>query len=470
MRRGDASARIASWQARVARRERAIAERRFNDVRQLANSLLFKYHNAIEKLPGSTDVRRMLITDALRYLDALAREASGDPSLQRELATAYLKVGDIQGKPFAANLGDTAGALESYRRAQLILAGLAESAPSNAEALALLSLAYENVGLVLERMTDTEQAAEMHRRALDIRERLRRDNPANATLRRQIATSYLYLGDALRTAGTVKTRLGREGAEEYLLQAGENYSKALAMREELAAASPADTESQRELAQALQRAGFTHNSLGAINSEPGDFQLALEYFSRALKIRQRLLAADPANAQHRRRLAGEYQNLGDPQMMLGDAGAALKNYREALSMFESLASADATNAEARRDIAHTHLRIARALSQSGEESAALTHYRRCAQLYEKMIAADPTRFEDRMGIHELHLETGALLERRNETAAAIESYRQAAAHLAQALEASAQLKMPAHLDDAFRRRLDETYSLLATKIKSEGSP
>ena len=43
-----------AWQARVARFERARAERRFNDVRKLANSVLFELHDAIEKLPGST--------------------------------------------------------------------------------------------------------------------------------------------------------------------------------------------------------------------------------------------------------------------------------------------------------------------------------------------------------------------------------------------------------------------------------
>jgi non-specific serine/threonine protein kinase/serine/threonine-protein kinase len=40
------------WQARRANVERARAERRFNDVRQLANSFLFEFHDAIKDLPG----------------------------------------------------------------------------------------------------------------------------------------------------------------------------------------------------------------------------------------------------------------------------------------------------------------------------------------------------------------------------------------------------------------------------------
>jgi len=77
-----------SWEARIARAERARAERRFNDVRKLANSVLFDYHDAIQALPGATAVRERLVRDAQTYLDSLAAEASGDPLLQRELAAA----------------------------------------------------------------------------------------------------------------------------------------------------------------------------------------------------------------------------------------------------------------------------------------------------------------------------------------------------------------------------------------------
>ena len=53
------------WQARVAHIQRARAEQRFNDVRKLANSFLFELHDAIEKLPGSTPARALLVKRAL---------------------------------------------------------------------------------------------------------------------------------------------------------------------------------------------------------------------------------------------------------------------------------------------------------------------------------------------------------------------------------------------------------------------
>jgi hypothetical protein len=75
-------------EARVARAERARAERRFDDVRKLANSLIFEIDGAIRDLPGSTTARKLLVSQALEYLDSLSREAKGDESLERELATA----------------------------------------------------------------------------------------------------------------------------------------------------------------------------------------------------------------------------------------------------------------------------------------------------------------------------------------------------------------------------------------------
>jgi len=64
-------------------REARVAERRSNDVRSLANSLLFDIHDSIKDLPGATPARKLLVGRALEYLDRLSQEAAGDVSLQR---------------------------------------------------------------------------------------------------------------------------------------------------------------------------------------------------------------------------------------------------------------------------------------------------------------------------------------------------------------------------------------------------
>jgi non-specific serine/threonine protein kinase/serine/threonine-protein kinase len=80
------------WQARRAQAAQVRAERRFNDLRELASSYLFEFHDAIANVPGTTAARALVVRRALQYLNGLAREASGDRQLQLELAAAYQKL------------------------------------------------------------------------------------------------------------------------------------------------------------------------------------------------------------------------------------------------------------------------------------------------------------------------------------------------------------------------------------------
>jgi len=144
----------------VTLREARIAQRRFNDVRQLANSLMFEVHDSIKDLAGATPARKLLVSKALQYLDSLSQEAAGDTSLQRELAPAYEKVGHVQGDPYAANLGDTAGALASYRKALAIRASRAATSGNSEESQRDLANDYEWVGQALETLGDYRGALE----------------------------------------------------------------------------------------------------------------------------------------------------------------------------------------------------------------------------------------------------------------------------------------------------------------------
>ena len=100
-------------------------------MRKLANSLLFDYHDAIRDLKGARPVRERMVRDALGYLDGLAGESGEDPSLQRELAGAYQRIGDLQGGE-PASLGDNEGAARSYGKALGILERLIRADSGNA--------------------------------------------------------------------------------------------------------------------------------------------------------------------------------------------------------------------------------------------------------------------------------------------------------------------------------------------------
>jgi len=119
-------------------------------VRRLANSFLFEFHDAIATLPGATAARQLVVGRALEYLDKLSRQAAGDRPLQLELAQAYVKIGDVQGKPYTANLGDAEGAIASYTKATEIALPLVdrETGSDVTDARRIVSSAFASVAAV----------------------------------------------------------------------------------------------------------------------------------------------------------------------------------------------------------------------------------------------------------------------------------------------------------------------------------
>jgi tetratricopeptide (TPR) repeat protein len=100
----------------------------------------------------------------------------------------------------------------------------------------------------------------------------------------------------------------------------------------------------------------------------GDLAAALSAYRDALGITQRLVAADPSNAQCQRNLGVSHQRLGDVLMAQGDLAAALAAYRDALVIAQRLVAADPSNADWHHDLCAIYVRMATS-DQSGEGGA-----------------------------------------------------------------------------------------------------
>ncbi|HZG54745.1 MAG TPA: protein kinase [Pyrinomonadaceae bacterium] len=353
------------WQARVARSERARAERRFNDVRKLANSNLFELHDAIANLPGSTPARELLVKRGLEYLDSLAQEAQGDAGLQRELVAAYLKVGNVQGNPSNANLGDTPGALESYRKALTIAARLTASDPADAQARRF-------VGVISEKMSDAQAATgdaggavESQRRSLSIFKAIADAVPADAAARQSLAISYVKLGDVLGNANF--TNSGDAAG------AMQSYRASAEILESLYAADPANPKTRRLL-------GLIYERLGTMLEAAGQVDEALETYRKSSAIREPLAADFPNDTDAVRDAAIAHEKIGDAMAAKGELREALESRRKSLDIFQSLVEADPQNAQARLSLAISHLHLGEVLGNAdapnlGRTAEALKHYR-----------------------------------------------------------------------------------------------
>jgi non-specific serine/threonine protein kinase/serine/threonine-protein kinase len=366
------------WQTRVARGERARAERRFNDVRKLANSNLFELHDAIVNLPGSTPARELLVKRALEYLDSLAQESQGDASLQRELVAAYLKVGNVQGNPNNANLGDTAGALESYRKALAIAARLTASDPSDAQARRFVGVVSEKMSDAQAATGDAAGAVESQRKSLSIFKAIADAAPANAEAQRSLAISYVKLGDVLGNAN-----FNNSGDAAGAMQ---SYRASAEILETFHAADSANPKTRRLL-------GLIYERLGTMLEAAGSADEALETFRKSKAIREPLAAEFPTDTDAVRDAAIAHEKIGDALAAKGELREALESRRKSLEIFQRLVDADPQNVQARQSLAISYLHLGEVLGDPaspnlGRRAEALQQYRRALETLEAANAPE----------------------------------------------------------------------------------
>jgi non-specific serine/threonine protein kinase/serine/threonine-protein kinase len=361
-------ARRATMQEHRARAEQARAERRFNEVRKLANSVLFDYHDAIKDLPGATKVRERLVRDGLNYLDSLAGEAHGDPELQRELAAAYERVGDVRGGTGSGSLGDLSGARESYTKALTIREALVAVNPDATQARRDLASSHQKIGYLLLETHEASIGMEHLRKALALYLDLTREQPANDDLQLELVDTRNKLGQAMRERGD-------------LVGALEQYRAALTLGEKLAASHPRD--------QRYRRALWTSNEHIALEFWlQKDVAGAIEANSKALALGEALIADDPINADYRRGLVLSYKSGGDYRRY--DPRGSLEYFRRAAALDEELLATDPANALTRKDLGYLHKRIADSLANLDDNSQALLHFRKALEAYQKVVADAPT--------------------------------------------------------------------------------
>ena len=440
--------------------QRRRAERRFDDVRKLARAVVFDYHDAIADLPGSTPVRRRLVKDALEYLDSLAREAGDDLTLQRELAAAYGKVGDVQGNRHLPNLGDTTGALDSYRKSLAIRQTLVRAAPADAGLLGELAESHERVGDALltkgligeadqnyrqaitllegpgasaprdrvwqrrlaglwyrlgnlrgyarsSNLGDARGALEAHHRALALREALCAADPANPSLRLDLQESHRSLANILAAVAND-------------LHRGETHAlRSVALAQSLVDADPSNARALRALVEAL-------DSLARLLMKKGDLDEAADVCRQSLEKAEAMLAADPTNMQARQDLATGHTLAGSICLKRGDAAGGLRHHRRALALNEAIAADDPNNEAAKRWVALDRMNVGRALTQAGDLRGALNSMREARTVFEALYQQNPHDTLTKTSLARLYDQLGQTLAKAGDLTAALESFRRAA--------------------------------------------
>ncbi len=356
---------VALWQAQIARQEQALAQRRFDDVRHLANTLIFELNDALEKAPGTVKAREVLVQRAVEYLGRLAPDTfAEDAALQRDVATAYERLADLQGGP-NASLGNRSEAVGSLRKAVALRQRAAAGPGASIQDRLDLARIYANLATHLD-AADTE-ATSLSRTAVDIAEAALQSAPSDPNVQKRLAIVLFNYSTVLEKQGNWKAAL-------------EARQRQSALFDGLAAERP---ESQNDLRN--QSLGYKYLAGVLEKLERGDE--AETYSRRALAIDERRLALRPSDSEAKTDLSYSLGSVAGHLSRTGKAAAALDLAECAALLSGDLAAADRANAIAQVAALRASLRVAELKIDLGRYRAAADGIRAGIRRLEPMVAA-----------------------------------------------------------------------------------
>jgi tetratricopeptide (TPR) repeat protein len=407
--------------------EGRLAEMRFNDVRELAHSVIFELYDSVQNLPGSTAAQKLLVDRAIQYLRKL--EAAGRPNdveLQLDLAAAYVKIARVQGHVRYSNLGDTAGSEDSFARARGIALALLRRHPDLEQAEDLLSEADQGLGGIRWLRGDAKARFELGRERTDILLRKAQRHPEDPRL---LAVAQFSMAQDLFMAGQWAASVPA-------------WKRAISSWERSAAKDPKDGV----------RLALCRNQLGFVYRTLHDLPHALAEYSAGERISSHLVESYPLDISMRQQLCLSLEGIGGIHWESGNWQGALEQYRRSLAIRRGIAASDANDMAAKLDLAKLLSAIAPLEERAGDRERAIRFAADASAAFESALKIDAKQREALMDYRNALSQWSALLmhraEDRTRTAAqAAADWAGAAQACERALAASSQLVQDGSMPD-----------------------
>ena len=379
---------VALWQARAARLHAAVAEKRFSEVRSLANALIVDMNRELERLPGATPARAALVKRAVEYLDRLAADSRRDAGLARDLAAGYEQLADLQGGS-NVSLGDRDGAAASLRKALALREAVAAGpAATLDDRLALARTASD----LAERLSVPAEKLALARRAVALGEDAAGSAPTDPRVRRRLAILWHDLSGVLADQGDYRGALEPRRREADLFDA-------------LAAETPKD-------ANALRNAALGHKYLAGILERLDDLDGSEREYRRAVALDERQLELDSASPRVRLDLAHSLGGLASILLKKRDLGSALEASRRSDALSAEAAQADPGNAVALLAALRGERRTCSILGHLNRLDEAEAGLRSLAGRAEALVAKGTSLRASTVLLADVYADLGYVLERR----------------------------------------------------------
>jgi len=318
----------------IANHERAIAERRFGELRQLSTRV-FDLDTGIRDLQGSTAARQRLVSVSLEYLEGLAPDARGDLDLAEEIGHGYLRIAEIQGVPTNPNLGQFDKAEASLKRADEFIEKVLARRPGSRSALILSADIAQSRMILADSEHRRQDALEQGRKAAQRTDAAMHTGPSSETDREEAARIYTNVAisnvnqhsfdDAVHYARRAVDEVRSIGSAQYELTASLSVlSNALrsqgdlegglkAIEEALAGAEAMKYTTQIQRSLNLYgiylREGLILGEDDGVNL--GRTQDAIAAFQKAFDVTREMAAKDAKDYTSRTREANAARELGN---------------------------------------------------------------------------------------------------------------------------------------------------------------
>ena len=226
-----------------AARARDAAQRNLDELRRLANSMVFEVNDALEQ--GLIEGRRQLVRTAEQSLERQAEFGPMGDAERIALGWALARLARLEGHENVNNLGNPREALTHYDRALAVLEPLAPRQQEAADWHAAMAAALEGRYALMRQMRRSDAAFDAVERGAAHAARAAQLRPDDLAAHRQACSLRALLAEQsysiIRTHGLCRLDQARALAEQ-----------ALQAAREFAARAPGETASHRCLAVALR--------------------------------------------------------------------------------------------------------------------------------------------------------------------------------------------------------------------------
>jgi serine/threonine protein kinase len=350
----------------VANRERRTAERRFNQVRQIAMKFI-ELDNSVRQLSGGTEIRKQIVAESLQYLTSLGSEVHGDVNLEIEIATAYSRVAHVQGDTTSQNLGQFAEAEATLEKAEGFVKLALAKDPRNLEALGLdAAIAHDRMNLA-ETQGHMEEALALARRTEELVDRFTSIGP-----KRNYAMAYYDVNVAYEFAD--KRRF------KDAVRAG---------RRALEVSAPSGTGHLMD--------GAVYGLFALSEWQLGDLNNALEHARQSVEFDERAAAGGAptlrANLATSLLVRGMLLGRADAEPSLGRTAEALTDLNRALSLMDEIAEKDPHDYSSRYNVGLVALEIGNILRHSDPGKALAVYDHALARLRETTRSSESRQVE-----------------------------------------------------------------------------